>query len=142
MATVADVLGRAVRYHQAGQLPEAEQLYRQLLREDPRHAEAWHFLGLLTYQRGQGEIALEYLGKAIALGADHAAVHLNRGRILEARGRLDEASASFTEAVRLQPKYAEAWLLLGGALRKGGRPAEAEAAFRQALRLRPEDAEI
>jgi protein O-GlcNAc transferase len=142
MATIADALEQAVRYHQTGHLPQAEQLYRQILREAPHHADAWHFLGLLTYQTGQSESALEYIGKAIALGANHAAIHLNLGRIQEALGRLEEASASFEQARRLQPDGAEAWLLLAGTYRKRGRPAEAEAAYQQALRLKPDDADV
>ena len=141
MATVADVLDQAVRDHQAGQLVRAEQLYRQVLQVEPQHADAWHFLGLLMFQSGQGEIAVEYIGKAIALGANHARVHLNLGRIHEARGRLEEARASFEQALRLQPDSAEACLNLGGDCRKLGRLAEAEAAYQQALRLKPDDAD-
>ncbi len=141
MSNVAEALDQAVRYHQTGQLAQAEQLYRQILRDEPQHADAWHFLGLLTFQMGQGEIAVEYIGKAIALGANHAGVHLNLGRIQEARGRLEEARASFEQALRLQPDSAEACLNLGGAYRNLGRLAEAEAAYQQALRLRPDDAD-
>jgi protein O-GlcNAc transferase len=141
MATVADVLDQAVHDHQAGNLVQAEQLYRQILRDEPNHADAWHFLGLLTFQMGQGEIAVEYIDKAITLGANHAGLHLNLGRIHEARGRHEEARASCEEALRLQPDCAEAYLNLGGAYRKLGRLAEAEAAYQQALRLKPDDAD-
>src|SRR5436305_8450290 len=103
MATLANALDQAIRYHQSGQLVQAEQLYRQILRDEPQQADAWHFLGLLTFQTGRGEIAVEYIGKAIALGANDARVHVNLGRIHDARGRLEEARASFEQALRLQP---------------------------------------
>jgi predicted O-linked N-acetylglucosamine transferase (SPINDLY family) len=141
MSTVADLLDQALSHHRAGQLGQAEQLYRQILRDVPHHADAWHFLGLLTFQMGQAEIAVEYIGQAIALGANHAGVHLNLGRIHEARGRLEEACASFEHALRLQPDSAEACLYLGGVCRRLGRLTEAEDAYQQALRLKPDDAD-
>jgi hypothetical protein len=36
MATIAGALNAAVRHHRAGQLAQAEQLYRQVLAVDPR----------------------------------------------------------------------------------------------------------
>ena len=38
MTTIPETLAAAIRHHQAGQLPEAESLYRQILNENPQHA--------------------------------------------------------------------------------------------------------
>jgi protein O-GlcNAc transferase len=141
MAADADALDQAIHYHQAGHLARAEQLYRQILRDAPQHADAWHFLGLLLFQMGQGEMAVEHIGKAITLGANHAGVHLNLGRIHMAQGRIEEARACFEHALRLQPDSSEACLNLGSACQRLGRLAEAEAAYQQAIRLRPNDAD-
>ncbi len=137
MASVAEVLEQGVRLHQAGQLPQAEELYRQVLHQQPDHAKAWQFLGLLLFHRGQSETALDYLGKAVALGANHAGIHLNLGRIHEALGRLEEARAALEQALRVKPDCAEACLLLAGIHRKQGRLADAETAYQRAIEIEP-----
>lgn len=45
----------AVRYHQAGRLAEAEQLYRQVLAIDACHADSLHLLGVIASQFGHQE---------------------------------------------------------------------------------------
>src|ERR1700733_6783523 len=52
MATLGEVLSLGVHQHQAGNLPQAEQLYQQILERDPRHADALHLLGVIAHQRG------------------------------------------------------------------------------------------
>ncbi|MBL8827173.1 MAG: hypothetical protein JNM18_09315, partial [Planctomycetaceae bacterium] len=42
----------AVRYHETGQLVQAENIYRQILEVDPTHADAWHLLGVVANQTG------------------------------------------------------------------------------------------
>jgi tetratricopeptide (TPR) repeat protein len=57
----------AMRHHRAGRLKEADQLYRQILTQNPRHAPALHYLGVLAYQAGQNNAALDLIRRAIAL---------------------------------------------------------------------------
>ena len=65
VATIAEALALAVQYHQQGAWQQAEQIYRQILQVDPNHADALHLLGVLAYQAGQYELAVEYMGRAI-----------------------------------------------------------------------------
>ena len=44
MASVSETLELAVRHHQAGRLESAETLYHEIVRLDPRHADALHLL--------------------------------------------------------------------------------------------------
>ena len=67
MLPVALAFEMAVRNHQAGQLQLAEQLYRQILQSEPQHAGALHFLGLIAYQTGNDEQAINYMTQALAL---------------------------------------------------------------------------
>ena len=48
MATIAELLDLAARYHQSGNLQQAEMLYGKILQADPGHATAHHLLGLLA----------------------------------------------------------------------------------------------
>ena len=61
MATIAEALALALRHHQAGNLPQAEQLYRQILQADPSHAESCHLLGMLALQLETDSIDASHL---------------------------------------------------------------------------------
>ena len=58
MTTLAEVLAAAMRYHQTGQLSQAEQLCRQILAVNPGQVDALHLLGVLAYQAGHGDLAI------------------------------------------------------------------------------------
>jgi protein O-GlcNAc transferase len=56
----------AMKHHQAGNLAEAERLYRLILQEDPPHGDALHLLGVLQHQSGRNAAAVELIQSAIA----------------------------------------------------------------------------
>ena len=70
MATISEALAIAIQHHQAGRLQAAEQIYRQILALEPNHADACHLLGVIAHQAGKHEIAVEYIGRAIASESD------------------------------------------------------------------------
>jgi tetratricopeptide (TPR) repeat protein len=79
---IEQILGRAQALHQAGRLNEAEGLYRQILALDPNHPDALHLLGVIAYQGGRNDLALELIGKAIARNDRVANFHCNIGNVL------------------------------------------------------------
>jgi hypothetical protein len=62
MATLEEALAGAKRLHQKGELHQAEQIYRQLLLDNPNIAEAYHLLGLIAHQRGDHAMAIDLIG--------------------------------------------------------------------------------
>jgi len=128
----------AVRHHQAGQLREAEHLYRQALAVDPKHADSMHLLGVLAHQVGNHQGAIEMIGKALAISPSAPEFHYNIGLAYGALGRFEEAASHNARAIALRPDYAEAHLNLGNALFASGKTAEAISSYRQALKLRPD----
>ena len=59
MATISEALAIAVQHHQAGRLQQAEQIYRNILAVEPNNANAIHLLGLIAYQVGRHEVAVQ-----------------------------------------------------------------------------------
>jgi len=57
---------RGVSHHRAGQLQEAEQLYRAILQAEPQHPEANHNLGVLAVERHQPAAGLPHFEAALA----------------------------------------------------------------------------
>jgi tetratricopeptide (TPR) repeat protein len=131
----------ALRFHQRGQLAEAERIYRQILELDPHHADSLHLLGVLAHQVGRNDIAVELIRKAIASDKRPAAFHSNLGTAFQALGKLEEAAACYERALSINPELAEAEMNLGAVLEVQGKRELAEARFRRALVLRPELAE-
>ena len=135
---VAALLLTAVEHHNAGRLPEAEALYRQILAIDPNHVDALHNLGYLASQVGRDDIAVELIGRATTIDPTQAVAFNNLGNALAAKGAFAEALAAFHRAIALQPALAMAHSNLGNVLRNQGRPDEAAAAHRRALALDPD----
>jgi len=135
------IIAEALRHHQAGRMVEAEQLYRRVLAEDSRHADALHLLGLIARKTGRKTEAVELIGQAIAIDGAVAVYHYNMGNALRDVGRVDAAIAAYGAAIHLKPDYAKAYHNLAQGLKGAGRLAEAVAAYRAALRLEPEDDE-
>ena len=63
--TPDESLQQAIAYHQAGRLPEAERLYREILQAQPRHPDANHNLGVLAVQAKQPAAALPHFKAAL-----------------------------------------------------------------------------
>jgi protein O-GlcNAc transferase len=136
--SAADAFQRAFRHHQAGQLQQAEALYRQVLAVHPNHADSLHLLGIIARQMGQPLRALEYLDKAIKIQPRAAAYRTSRGNALKDLGRTKEAETAYRDALGLQRDFPEALSNLGGLLVELGRFSEAENVCRDAVRARPD----
>jgi tetratricopeptide (TPR) repeat protein len=139
--TIDQALQIALHHHNAGRFAAAEAIYRQILAEQPDHADAWELLGVLAGQRGDFEEAVACVRRAIAVMPDRANYHVNLGELQRRRGKLDEAIASARRAIELRPAWAIGHANLGIALwQKGELEAAAEAAG-QAMLLEPALAE-
>jgi tetratricopeptide (TPR) repeat protein len=138
MATVAELFDLAVRYHQCGDLDQAELLYRQMLAADPSHADAHCNLGVLLQAAGRGQEAIACFRRAVQVNPLQADARNNLGNALKDQGELTEAAACFQEALRLNPEHAYAHNNLGNVFKDQGRLAEAIACYRQALRIYPD----
>ncbi len=142
VAKVAEIFARAYQLHQAGQPRAAEDLYRQVLAANPNYADAWHLLGVVAYQTGEYESAVQHISRAIALHPSQSVFHSNLGNALQALGKITDAIESYRQAVQLDPQIPDYYNNLAAALQKQGKLEEAVIHFRRALSLAPSDAEI
>lgn len=136
MASITETYVTALKHHQSGEIDRAEGLYREILRVDPQHADANHLLGVAAHQRNQNELAVEYIGKAIALNSSVAAYHSNLGAAHRALGNLNRAVESLRCAVQADPDYVEGHQNLAILLGEQGRHEEANRCLERAQQLK------
>jgi tetratricopeptide (TPR) repeat protein len=135
MAAVSESLHRAIKHHEAGEIEQAEALYREIVRVDPGHADALHLLGVAAHQKSDHPKGVHFIRQAIAKSGGSALYYSNLGACYRALNRIDAAIDAFREAVRLQPGFFGARYNLAMALEAAGRPYEALQAYDEVLRI-------
>lgn len=120
--------------------PEAATLLPRLLDRFPDDAEGWRLLGAALQRADQPEAALVAFTRA-AHAMPSAALHLQRGILLEALGRPAEAVGAYRVATDCAPDNGQAALKLGLCLRRTGDIESAAAALERAAALSPDSSE-
>lgn len=133
----ADLLAAAVAHHQAGRLDQAAALYDSILASSPDHAEALHNSALIALRRGETDIAIKRLRRAVEAAPRRAVAHNDLGAALRIAGRLPEAAAALEKAVTVDAGYADAWNNLGVVRRAIGDYPAARTALERAAALKP-----
>ena len=89
--------------HQAGRLPDAEELYRAILNAKPDDFDCLHLLGVTYHQRGDHEQAVRHIDAALKINPRLPSAYNNRGNALGEMQRIVEALAATTTRSRLSP---------------------------------------
>jgi len=132
-----ETFNRALQLQQAGQLEQAEALYRKALTMNTGVALLYSNLGVVVYSLGRLPESIPFYKKAIALDPKLSLAHNNLGVTLSALGRLDEALDAFSQTIALVPDDPEPTNNYGDVLVKMSRFAEGAAVLNRALQLRP-----
>jgi predicted O-linked N-acetylglucosamine transferase (SPINDLY family) len=138
--TVEQAMALALQKHQAGNLADAEKIYRDVLEREPGNRQALHLLGIIAFHTGRTDLAIEMIGRAIVISPAVAALHSNLGNALRQKRRLDDAANAYREAIRIDPNFAAAHINLGNILLETSKFEQAIEAYRRALQLAPENA--
>jgi tetratricopeptide (TPR) repeat protein len=133
-----EVMQSGMRQHQAGQLAAAETIYRQILHEEPNHADALQLLGIIAGQRGDADAAIDLFRQSIQLRPEHPGPYRNLAPLLAQKGQFDGAIAAYKRFLSLRPDSPEIHHDLGVALKTHGRLDEAFASISRAIELKPD----
>jgi len=137
-ASTQTLFSTALHHHQAGNLAEAEKLYRQVLEISPFHNDSYNLLGVIALQVGRFDVAVDLISKALTIEPNIALYHSNLGNAWKGLGRFDAALDCYRRALVLQPLYPEAHVNMGVALLDKRQLDEAASAFRKAIELKPD----
>ena len=86
--------------------PQAERLYRQILREDSRDPAAPHALGVVAHRVGRDDIAADLFARAVNLNDRMPELHFSLAIALKALGKLEDAAACYERTLALNPSSA------------------------------------
>jgi predicted O-linked N-acetylglucosamine transferase (SPINDLY family) len=134
---IGQTFADAIRLFRSGELGAAEALLGRVLADNPRHAEALHYLGVCCYRRGDSEAAVRHIRASLAIDGGSPYAHGNLGLALKRLRRLDEAIASFDAAIARAPAVAAFHSNRGLAHAEMRRFDAAEADFGRAVELDP-----
>ena len=131
------LLQEGIGHHRAGRFAEAEQRYRRARGAAPRNFDALHLSGLVAYQQGRIEEAVDLLGRAHRLDRRHAVCAMRLGLAVLAAGRPAEAEGHLREAVAARPDLHEGWDNLAYCLKAQDRLQEAVPLHQRCVELKP-----
>lgn len=135
------LLQTAIARHQAGQLPQAEQLYRQILQQQPQHPEALCLLGVIACQRGNLDDGIALCRQALVLRPEYVQARENLYLALWKRGRemIEEAINGYNQIINFQPNTLQAYANLGAILQDQGKEDQAIVFYQQGLAIDPKN---
>jgi len=132
-----DLLQRAARARDDGNLAEAARLYADVLRAEPRNFEALLSLGFVHFRAGHLEDAEHLCGEAARINPRSADAFFMRGCALQRLNRNAEALGCFESAIAIRPGFVEALVNRGALLMAEKRHVEALKSFDAALAANP-----
>jgi protein O-GlcNAc transferase len=131
----------AFEHYRAGNLQNAEILFKKILQKKPHHFDSLHCLGVIYSRIRNYDISIQYFKRALHINSNIPELHFHLGIAFQANGRHDEAIPCYQNALRLKPDSADACYNLGIAFQAKGRFDEAIPCYQNALRLKPDSAD-
>lgn len=141
MADVTQIFAAAVDRHHAGDLAEAERLYRSILHKLPGHAPSLCNLGVLLVRAEKLDEAAHCYSLCLAANPGYPDAHFNFGNLLRRVGRYRDAVAQYQDCVKGNPTHASAYFNMGLAFVSLGELTAAAECFRQTVGIDPNHAD-
>jgi protein O-GlcNAc transferase len=138
---MSSLLEEAILLHKKGQLTEAENLYKSILKSSANNFEVIHLLGIIKIQLKQFEEATVWLNKAISINPNNHSVFNNLGVCYKELNKYPEALNNFKTALKIKPDYSEVYNNLGIVYRFLENYNEAIKNYDEAIKLKPNYAE-
>jgi tetratricopeptide (TPR) repeat protein len=120
--------GLGYLYWKSHRYEEAKKEFEAELANDPKHAQAWAYLGDME-MKTDPDAALPLLRKAIALQPNVRVAYMDLGVIMAERKQYPDAVAAFQRAIELDPNEPDAHYRLGRLYRSMGKTAESDKEF-------------
>jgi 2-polyprenyl-3-methyl-5-hydroxy-6-metoxy-1,4-benzoquinol methylase/tetratricopeptide (TPR) repeat protein len=97
------IFEKALTNLNANRLPEAANLFKQVLALDPRHADSLSCLGSIALRLGRAHDAINLSQQTLTIDADHVGAHRTLANAFALTGQLTEAEKHYKRALALKP---------------------------------------
>jgi protein O-GlcNAc transferase len=138
MSALDALIEQAIAFHESGHFEQAEALYLQVLRSEPRDAEAQHLLGMMRCQQGRFEDALALVQQALAIKPRGPHILATQGMVLHRLQQYEAALASYDKALEISPAFPDALNNRGLVLKDLGRFEQALECYDKVLAAAPD----
>jgi predicted O-linked N-acetylglucosamine transferase (SPINDLY family) len=135
------LLNVSIQQIQSGRLEDADRTLRQIIKIQPKNADALCFLSVVMAKKLDYKSALKLINTSIDAAPRNPIAFNNQGNILKELSRYADALASYEKAISLAPNYEEAHNNKGNVLQDLGRYQEAVICYDTAISLAPSYAE-
>ena len=134
-----EMFNRAIAHHQAGNVAAAEQLYRQILQQQPQNVDALSMMGVICCQRGNLEQGIAIYRQALTIRPEHRQTRENLNLALWKQGKrlMDEAIAHFNLVINFEPANVQTHHVLAGIYLEQGLYELAITLYQQSLAANP-----
>jgi len=126
-------------WRQSATYRDLETLWRTTIAKNPSCWMALNNLGVVQFQKGDLDDAIEKYEQSLRLNPDYAEARYNLGSALLQKGKIDDAIAQCQKALELGPNDPDAHVVLGNAFMARRDIDGAISQYTQALALRAED---
>lgn len=136
-----DQYRKALEHFRSGNFIRARAILAQSLADHPENPKALHLMGLVNYEQGDPNQAVELLRDSIKVNPHAASPYSDLAIILKELGQIEEAFHACMTAISLDPKHHRAYSNLGKLYRDIGKLEEAAVCYQCAVEISPEIAQ-
>ena len=126
-----------MEYHNAERFGKAESLYQQILNLVPNESNVLNLLGVVAYQTGLNEDAIEWIYNSMTLSPNNEKWYYNLGAAYRAVERLLNAVECYQKALGINSNFVDAYASLRNTYSQIGRSEEVVVNFQKVLALKP-----
>lgn len=136
----AEALEKALELRRDGNLVEASNIYRDILKADFGNLDAWLGLGLTGYDHENHDFARDTFWRLLQVASSRADIWTAYGRVLGRQKKTEQCEEALRKAISLNPYYAPAHLELGICFFLKGLKSEGVECLNKAIALAPNQA--
>ena len=122
---------------QAGRVPEAEIIFKDVTEKYPHIAEAYQLLGLIYAGREDFIKAQECFKEAVRIEPNNAAYNSNYANTLQDTWKIEESLPFYQKAIELKPDFVDAHFNMGNSFRKLQHFPQALKCYEEAKKINP-----
>ncbi len=136
---IKEILNLAVKNHTKNNIKVAQDLYKEILKIKPDHSNALNNLGIISYNLGDNQNAINYYEKAITSDQNNSNAYNNLGVVFNILGEANKAIDCYENAIRINPNYADAYNNLGIIFYNSGDNPKAKDCYEKAIKIDPDN---